>query len=352
MVISLFFIYSFISNPYKKIPKYLRIYFLFILVVFLRIFFDYSQNRFYYLDYLDAMLFLISFSIIPFISISTFSFSKINYDRLFNYFLIFSFLFSVVAVINFSKFIGQVGRLSSTSTGEDVISPLILSYCSTLCISICVVYFLLKNRTKTKSLLAIATIILSTIPFFLGASRGALVAMIISFWSYLVVKHGIKSLYYGIILLLIFGGIIYYLDIALGSGLLERFLSTAEGIEQGNESANRLNIWKSSIEQFLNNPFFGDKLQMDYSNHYPHNLFVESLQSFGFFGTLPLIFLLLLCIKKVFLVYKSGPGIMWIPILFIQSFIQYMFSGTFFSGAWLWASIALLLSINFKNDSK
>lgn len=352
MVISLLFIISFISNPNKLSPNFLRVYFIFIIVVFFRIFIDYYHNRFYYLDYLDALLFLISFSIIPFFSISTFSFSKINYKRLFNYFLALSFLFSVVAAVTFSKYIGQVGRLNSTSTGEDVISPLILSYCSTLCISICIVYFLSNNRSKFKSFIAIVTILLSTIPFFLGASRGALVAMLLSFFGYLVVRQGIKSIFYGVFVLIIFGGLIYYFDQVLGSGLLDRFFSTAEGIEQGNESANRLVIWKSSFDQFINHPFFGDRLQMTYSHHYPHNLIIESLQAFGLIGSIPLFILIAMSLKKTIVVFKGNPEVIWIPILFVQSLIQYMFSGTFFSGAWLWCSIALLLSISIKSERK
>src|SRR5690606_25305912 len=92
------------------------------------------------------------------------------------------------------------------------------------------------------------------------------------------------------IMAIVIPGIIYF-DNILDSGLLNRLMATSEAIEEGGSSASRLMIWKSSFNQFLDNPFFGDKLGIDNRSGYAHNFFIEVLQTTGLIGFIPFIFL-------------------------------------------------------------
>lgn len=342
--ISLLFIYAYIITKKTKPKANVLIFLVYIFFIFIRILIDVINNEPYYMSYSNLILFLVSFCVIPYLSICLTPVKISFFNRLNNYLLFFSFVFASVAAFSLKKFIGEVTRLNSSAVGEDVISPLILSYCSTLCIGIALSFILTKSNGILKKSIAIITILLSIIPFFLGASRGALVALFLSIFSYLIVKFKFKSILYGIMFLVISVGIIYFLDDYLDTGLLERFLGTSNAINQGGDSAIRLEIWSMSLEQFLNNPFFGDRLQMNFSNHYPHNIFIESLQAFGLIGTLPLIILLFMAIKRSIVIFRQQKFI-WIPFIFIQSLTQYMFSGSLFNAAWFWVSLSLIFAV-------
>lgn len=344
IVVSLLFIIGLVNGIKTKIKLHVLLFLIYFLVILLRIFVDFTTDQPYYIGYSNLILFLFSFCLIPYLCLSMISLGLNFYNRLYNYFLFFSLAFAGVATLSLRNFVGEVGRLSSSAVGEEVISPLILSYCSTLCIGIAISFFISKSGSILKRNIAVIVILLSIVPFFLGASRGSLVALFISIFSYIVVKYGLRSIFYGGVIFIVITGLIYYLDQSMESGLLERFLSTSEGIEQQSDSAIRLQVWKTSLGQFIDNPFFGDRLQMNFSNHYPHNIIIESLQAFGFLGSLPLIVLIVMALKRCVYIFKSENTLVWIPFIFIQSLIQYMFSGTIFSAAWFWISLSLVFS--------
>jgi O-antigen ligase len=157
----------------------------------------------------------------------------------------------------------------------------------------------------------------------------------------LFVKLG-KALF--IFFVLIF--VLIYLDSLLQSGLLERFTNTSDDIEKGANEAIRVEIWKSSIDQFLNNPFFGDKLRVNGWGGYAHNIFIEALQTMGFLGFVPLFILIVNAFKISFSIFRYNKEYAWLSIIFIQAFIQHIFSGAIYTASWLWTSMALLFSIN------
>ena len=57
-------------------------------------------------------------------------------------------------------------------------------------------------------------------------------------------------------------------------------------------SFGREEHFKSAFKQFINNPILGDKIFDNYSNFYPHNLFLESFMALGLFGGLLFIFII------------------------------------------------------------
>src|SRR5690606_37813156 len=124
----------------------------------------------------------ISFVIIPFIGFSKIRYDKIDFIKLYRVFIITALAFSILSITLYGKFIGQVARLNENSTGEEVISPLILSYCGALIIGV-VSFFLLysKKINRLLKITSIACLCLALIPFFLGASRGSIFAVFIPF---------------------------------------------------------------------------------------------------------------------------------------------------------------------------
>lgn len=312
----------------------------------MRIFIDILYNEYFYISYTELIFYFLSFCVIPFISISKIDFSKIDFQKLYVVFLISALIFSSLAVIFYGRFLGAVQRLSTNIVGEDVISPLTLSYSSSLIIGICLVYIIYNKTSKSIKILSNIAILLSVLPFFLGASRGGIIALFIPFILLAMFQLSIKNSlrYIGLFIILI--SALIFLDDYFQSGLLNRFFSTSEAIESGGGSAIRLLMWKTSLTQFFSNPIFGDKLNTEYFNHYPHNIFLEVLQTTGLLGFIPFLILVILGVNVSMRIFKQLPQYSWLAFIFLQSLIQYSFSGALYSAAWFWTSLSFILSLN------
>lgn len=345
MLIGLSLIVIFLLN-YKKRVSHLKYFLFFSFLYFTRIFIDILFDEFFYISYLELVFYFILLCLIPFVSISKFDFSKLEFHKLFLVFLLSALIFSSLAVFFYGRFLGEVRRLSTNIVGEDVISPLTLSYCSSLIIGISAIYIVYNKSTKLIKFLSLLAILLSLIPFFLGASRGGIIALFFPFILLALSRLTIKNFLKYFVLFLILVSVIVILDDYFQSGLLDRFIFTTEAIESGDTSDIRIYIWKSSLSQFFNNPLFGDKLNTDAINHYPHNIFIEVLQTTGLLGFFPFIILVIKGIKVSMRVFKHNPQYSWLVFIFLQSLFQFMFSGALYSAAWFWTSLSLILSLN------
>lgn len=337
-----------------KFEKEVLIYIVFFVIYLFRVFYDYSLHRPLYIEYSKLILYFISFSVIPFVVIASTKLSKEIINSIFKGFLYSSIAFSFLATLLYGKYIGTVARLASNYVEDDVLSPLILSYCSALGIGVLIMYLIYNKTTRFWRFLISLTIIMNLVPFYLGASRGSILALFIPFLFLVLSKINIKVLFKSFIFLAIFVTFLYYTDIYLGSGLFDRFLSIGDDVEFQSSSASRLGLWSYALEQFVEYPFFGDKLQTNNINMYPHNVILEVLQAVGFLGAIPLFILLYkafgIC-KKIFINYSE---LAWIPVIFIQAFVQNMFSGAIYTASWLWGSMALLFALNYfiKHEKK
>lgn len=322
-----------------------NLFLVFMVVYILRIFVDYNNESAYYLPFTEVFLYFISFSVIPYLVISKFKLNDRIIHILFNSLLYSGFLFSVLVLIYYGKYVGEVSRLGKGLVEESVLNPLALSYSSVLIISVFSFYLLQNKLSKVKKGVAIISIILSIIPFFLGASRGALIALLITFLVYLFTSRNVKSIVNISIVSIIFAGSIIFFDGYLNSGLIDRILQTSEDIDNQNSSAERLVIWENALEQFVNNPFFGDKLAVNNWESYAHNIIIETLQTTGVLGFIPFIIIIIYAWKKVIYIAVNHKNYFWICVIFIQSFVQSMFSGALYVSSWFWMSLAILLAL-------
>lgn len=133
------------------------------------------------------------------------------YEYVFMHLILFS-TFSIFLSINFSKYkndilnallysglimglvsfylyrdlltsgIGRISNVIYTDSDQGTISPLALSYAGSLTIALCIYKYLYEyiSLNKTQIILLILNLILSIIMFYLGASRGSVVALLLS----------------------------------------------------------------------------------------------------------------------------------------------------------------------------
>lgn len=338
---------SLILLNYKTVrfTNFFKWFSLFSALFLCRILVDFYRREFYYLSTPEILFYFLSFAVIPFMAISLFQLDEKRISSAINAIFFSGLLFSLLVIFSYGRFVGQVGRLASSTAGEDVLSPLALSYCATLIIGTLLSYIIYNRISNFKRLLILLTIVLSVVPFFLGASRGSLMALFIPFLLMILSGRSLIFIFNSTLGLFCLGIALFYLDSALGSGLFTRFLGISDAVEQGSSSASRVDIWAASFRQFLDNPFFGDKLRVGSYDSYPHNLFLEVLQTNGIAGFIPFVILTGASVKLSFKIFKKSPEHSWIAILFLQNLVHNMFSGAVYNAVWFWTSMALVFSV-------
>jgi len=284
------------------------------------------------------------FMVTPFIVTKSIRISLEYFDIVRKAIIFGSLLFVVIALVYYKNQIGSVGRIGNLGNNDSV-SSLSFSYSGALAIGVGIT-FMINNKILLKNRIYIISVIgLSTILFFLGSSRGALVALLVTFLFIPLSKKGLTNR----LGLLLIGGLlilgIIFISNYYHSNLMARVLGTNSAIEHNGSSAARLPMWKDAFSQFVDNPIIGDQLGVKrFGYFYPHNIFFESLLTTGILGFVPLFWLMINGIKKAIKIVRSAPQYSWLSIVFIQSFIQAMFSSVTYQAFWLWLSFGLLLA--------
>lgn len=333
------------SERFKtKAPTHLFLLFSFVYIA--RILVDDLRDLSYFVGTDKLLLYYLSFDMIPFFLISNLKLKYTDFASIRKGLLFSGLLFSILSLFFFRNFIGNVGRLTTESAESDMLSPLALSYCSSLAIGIALSYWL-KNKISVQQKFYLALImVLAATPFFLGASRGSLIALFFPFLLMMVATRKILSnLRLAAIIFVAFISIIYLSEI-FGSSLIERFTQTNADIQEGNESAVRTVMWQNALNQFSSHPVMGDRLKLDGFDIYPHNIFIEILQCTGLLGFIPFFILTLLAIIKSMKIFRYQPAYSWLSMLYFQCVLQNMFSGGLFSASWLMMSMALIFSFD------
>lgn len=335
---------------YKRFSVFEVLFLCFSFFYIQRIFVDYLLDSNYYTSPISVLINFLLGGLIPIIVLGKIDFKEQYYEVLVKGFMWSGICFGIAVLIYYGQYIGEVSRLSSLTTGDDTImNPLDLSYMSSMTIGVSLMYF--KNKLNLKNVFFILLIILCSIPpFFLGASRGAVVSLFFPFIFMWLSRPTIKKTFKGIILVLIVIYIGFELSDQFESNLIDRLTSISSGKSSVNEKEDRMFIWKNSLNnQFMKNPIFGDGLKTKDIESYPHNLFVEALQTTGILGGIPMIVLMIACFRKSFMIFRYYPQYSWIATFFLLCFIQSMFSFSIYSNKWIWISVGLLASLKFTN---
>lgn len=325
-------------------------FYIFSSLFFLRIILDSIEVRSYYISLNQVFFYFVSFSFIPFVVIRNVYISPNILLVVKKSFLTSGLIFGLLATILYSQYVGTVGRLTSVQVEDEVLSPLILSYCSALIIGIALNLIVTSKFNFKKNILLFILIGLALTPFFLGASRGSILALLLPFVFIVITNRSItKNIKIIVFMFLVFLGLLIFSE-RFGSGIFNRLFSIGSDIEKGNSSALRVQIWEQSFDQFSYSPLFGDKLEVEGFSIYPHNLFLEVLQTTGFLGFIPFSILIIITFRECYYIFKYYRNFSWIAVVFLQSFTQNMFSGSLFNASWFWFSMAVVL--NFRRGVK
>lgn len=180
------------------------------------------------------------------------------------------------------------------------LNPLLVSRTGAVLFVLLLVNVLFKTN-KIKSYLYIVGFILSISLILLGGSKGPLVTCTVL--SIITIFFHLKNSNFKNIFLVLFRvlvvliGLIYLItNYSESIGIVSRINESL--LNQGDVSYGREEHFESALNQFINNPFFGDKVFDNYLGFYPHNLFLESFMALGIFGGLIFAYITIINIIK------------------------------------------------------
>lgn len=351
ILLAVLMIYLMVRIRFKHAIVNKSIYFLFFIfwgLYFLAIFRSWhGSTEGFYRTPPEVLAYSILYSIIPFIFFSL-KHEESTLDVFKNALIASGLALAILTFLLYKDLLLLgVGRINMAKyfVGDDFrsLSPLALSYGSSMVIAICLYYIIFYRPGKKIKIYYWITIVLSMVPFFLGSSRGSILSIIFTFSLIIFFRGSFKNKIRSFILFILLGAAVVYFADVFHSSLISRFLSISEDIESGSSSAARLVIWKHVWQQFLSSPIFGDSIQSSY-RVYPHNMFLEVLMATGILGFIPFVIIVIIAFIKGIRIVKYHPKHVWIFILFSMAFVQHMLSYTFYSAIYFWSGMGLIYS--------
>lgn len=295
----------------------------------------------------QIFMYYIIYALVPFYFFSKMK-KKLDHELIFKALVSSGIILSIVSIYFYwDILLSGYSRLSmaSNDTNFELISPLSLSYSSSLLIGVCVSGILFNNNFELNKKYLLLGIISGLGPFLLGASRGSVLALILPFIFVVFFQSGVKSKFNIIRAVIVISLMMYFLADLAGSTVFTRLFKIEQDIQTESPSAIRLIFWESALQQFSNSPFLGDSIHFKKGN-YPHNLIVESLMATGIIGTIPLLLLIGYVVRKSLLIIKYKRNYIWIVIAFWQGFISSMFSYAIYSNIIFYGTLGLMVSLS------
>lgn len=348
MLISLFLIFSSDFKQLKSIKFSISqlAFFLFWGVYLVRLIFDLYLFPIYIrsenVDVTKILSFTIFMCILPnlaiFINRNNLDLKSINFKFLY-WLVLESIVVLFLLLWHFKTNLIMVFANRSMITHGDSIFPLNPIFLSRLGASLILVILLNYSEIKTYGLYkVILYFILGLFLLFIGGSRGPLISLTIVICLILFSRLNSLKVY---IYVLIVGILVYLFSSNFQLFELDIFKRI---LNNDIDSFDRMGHWQSAISQFLNNPFFGDKIFDNYLGSYPHNILLEILMSTGLLGFL----LFVLSIKSASIklfnnIFKVNSNLKSISALCLLNFLFSLSSSSIYYSVEFWNLTGLLL---------
>lgn len=358
LLLSVLMLFVIITNvKYKKKYKVKKLMFFTFTLFWALYFFKVLQNHLIGVPLMrgwyEYIFYALNFCVLPFFTFSTMNFSK-SKDLILNSLIFSGFTLALVTIfLYFDALISGVGRINMLTydTGESTISPLALSYSSVLTIFLCFFKLIHSNRLNRKNKLYVYMVILvSFVPFLLGASRGSVVA---AFFSTIILfsYSGIKNKFKIIFTLAFTISLVVSVSIQSWSSITER---SSEALISGDKSL-RLVYWEMALNQFYDEPILGSTIELvdapgakilnRIKNTYPHNVFVEVLMSTGIIGFFLFILLLFKSLRIIHKFCKRDKEGLWVFVILVQGLSQGLFSGAIYFSILIFFPLGIIYSL-------
>jgi O-antigen ligase len=295
--------------------------------------------------WIEYIFFFIAFNLLPFLAFASIDFNRYR-KIIINSFIFSGFVLAIVSIFLYKDILTQgIGRISLAkyeNPDSETLSPLALSYSGVLTITLSLYQLIFEKNLHLRSKLFLyGSIVLSFVLFFLGATRGSLVALFLCIVA-LIYFGSVKNKILIISMVIVAIPIIIYGAEATGSDIFNR---TNKTIKSG-DTSEREPLWNAAIDEFIDNPILGGRIEV--SGIYPHNIFLETLMATGIVG----LFLLLLAthqfVVKSYSYIKYDTKYIFPFIIFVNAISQYMFSGSIYFSILFFIPMGMLCSVEPK----
>lgn len=218
--------------------------------------------------------------------------------------------------------------------GFEAVNPITLGHVATSTI-LAAVTLLHYRASMVVKIFAVAMLPVALTCLVLAASRGPFLALFVSALVYIIYRGNRRTWLFVTIALGV--GVVAFVASGEGSQLLVRF----EGIDEERSALERLVLQGNAIAQFLDHPLLGSAfLELEFLA-YPHNMFIETAMALGIMG-LALMGGLLIKVS-VETNRRLRTGQILVPLLLVQYFLGFQFSGALWGYATFWGLVAIVL---------
>ncbi|TIT03038.1 O-antigen ligase family protein [Mesorhizobium sp.] len=215
-------------------------------------------------------------------------------------------------------------RLNPISIGHAGVTTLIASYTLAR----------ISQRKVLKTAI-VAVVVTSAVAIYLAAARGPIVALACCAILLPMLRPKFTTM---IMCLLFLAGAVLVLAVTDITPLLDKFHLTAIG--KDTSTTSRLGSIALSWELFQQNPLFGYGTQLPLYG-YPHNMFMEILQTMGLLGMaifVPVFVKIAMAVK-----FLADKRLVLLPLLTTQAIVGAQFSGSLWGAAFLWIVVTVMI---------
>lgn len=351
VLLCIFFLFSNKISRLKNVALSNILFLLFWFVYFVRLVNDVLILQIPYGNHgpLTILSFAIGSCFIPLLVISISS-GYLNLTKFEKYYFVVLFISNLLIFISFliqadsislDFFLRRFNVVSYDDEDLLVINTITITFMGELLVLWSLYLFISKNFNKVILFFICG---LGLFNMILGASRGPVLGLIIGV-IYLFLVLGIKNfklnkraLFVFFILVLVS---IYLINNSFIMNNFAFYYRIADFFQERQlpfESKEaRDYAWDAAWNQFLNNPFFGDKIINDFDHYYPHNIYLEVFMSTGLLGAIPFFLGLFLVLKRIL----DKPSISFAYII-IPHLIFSLISGNLFFNVGFWICVSLV----------
>ena len=237
-----------------------------------------------------------------------------------------------------------IGRFDANSTVNTII------YGKTGCaLAIIAIYGYRNYNFRFSKLIFLFLTLLGILSIMRSGSRSPVVILLAVTAFYFITNFSfIKGIFIiGIssITLWLSLGILVELSELIGSDIVTRLIAS---IEDGDSR------YKNVISIIKDSPILGSFYLIPSGigkGAYPHNHFLEVFMTTGLLGGLPYVLMVIISLRKSFILLSQKRSSGWIALLFLQAFLYGMFSGNLYSAEDFWGLCFLVLSVDMKGKN-
>ncbi len=336
-----------------KQDSFFHLCMLFLLMYFFRMFYDlYFENVFHsiYSNKLTYFFIFLNSVIIPLyflksIILKRLDFNKLGLNLMYILFFVLLFSFSRIIIQGVDNILG--GRASANDNLDTI------SY-GHMGLTLFFVSLSNYSNLKTNNYIRIVCIMFMLFGLFsiaIANSRSPIVALffVILYFAFASGKKKVIIVFSSFILL-----VVYFINeinevlTSYGSLFVERIISSLTSNDLESVTSERTVLFKLGMNEFFENPFLGSSFLIQ-STHfrgiYYHNFIIESFVSLGFLGGGIFCGLLLVTLRKCYVLMRLNKKYYFFCFLFLQYFVFSLFSRTLVTLPVFWISAFMVNNI-------